>query len=235
MFNIKEPAINIGNEISNRSFELVEAEANEYEKFSSYNEEEKDIVIRLIHTTTCFEQILDNIYFSPHATTKLKELLANEAKIIVDTNMIKSGLSDFYLKKYNNEVICYVNEPRVYEMAKNEETTRSYSAVKLAIQENRDKPMILACGNAPTFIYSAIKTLIEEKVDLSNIALLIFPVGFVNVVESKEYAKEFMQHFGVEGVILEGRYGASTMIVASLHSAYKLIKDYDGKDKYNGK
>jgi precorrin-8X/cobalt-precorrin-8 methylmutase len=235
MFNIKEPNINIGNEISNKSFELVIKEASEYEKFNEFSEDEKDIVVRLIHTTTCFEQILDNIYFSKNSTTKIKELLANEAKIIVDTNMIKSGLSDFYLKKYNNDVICYVNEPRVYDMAKEENTTRSYSAVKLAIQENKDKPMILACGNAPTFIYSAIKTLIEEKVDLSNIALLIFPVGFVNVVESKEYTKEFMNHFGVEGIILDGRYGASTMIVASLHSAYKLIKDYDGKNKYNGK
>lgn len=235
MFELKEPNINIGNEISQKSFDIVEEEANKYEKFASFDEAQKDIVTRLIHTTTCFKEVIENIYFSDSATDKLKMLLSNEAKIIVDTNMIKSGVSDFYIKKYNNEIICYVNEPEVFEMAKLENTTRSYSAVKLAIQKHKDKPLILACGNAPTFIYSAINTLIKEKVDLNNVALLIFPVGFVNVVESKEYAREFMNYFGVDGIVLNGRFGASTMIVATLHSIYKLIKDYDGTDKYNGK
>ena len=96
--------------------------------------------------------------------------------------------------------------------------------------------MVLACGNAPTFIYAAINTLIRLKVNLDNVILLLFPVGFVNVVESKEYGREFMEHFGVEGVILEGRYGASTMVVASLHASYRLIRDYDTEfGKYNGK
>ena len=104
------------------------------------------------------------------------------------------------------------------------------------IEKFKDEPMVLACGNAPTFIYAAINTLIEQNINLDNVILLLFPVGFVNVVESKEYGKDFMNHYGVEGIILEGRYGASTMVVASLHAAYRLIKDYDSEfGKYNGK
>jgi precorrin-8X/cobalt-precorrin-8 methylmutase len=96
--------------------------------------------------------------------------------------------------------------------------------------------MILACGNAPTFIYATINTLIKEGVDLNSVMLLLFPVGFVNVVESKEYGKEFLEAFGVDGIILEGRYGASTMVVATLHAGYRLIRDYDSEfGKYNGK
>ncbi len=95
--------------------------------------------------------------------------------------------------------------------------------------------MILACGNAPTFIYAAINTLLDQGVDLKNVALLLFPVGFVNVVESKDYGKRFCDHYGVSGIIMEGRFGSSTMTVATLHAIYKLIKDYDGKEKYNGK
>jgi precorrin-8X/cobalt-precorrin-8 methylmutase len=34
---------------------------------------------------------------------------------------------------------------------------------------------------------------------------------------------------------MEGRFGSSTMTVATLHATYKLIKDYDGVTKYNGK
>ena len=95
--------------------------------------------------------------------------------------------------------------------------------------------MILACGNAPTFIYAAINTLIEQKVDLKNVAFLLFPVGFVNVVESKDYSRRFCDHFDVAGIIMQGRFGSSTMTVATLHAIFKLIKDYDGVYKYNGK
>ncbi len=62
--------------------------------------------------------MLDNIYFSKGAVSKIKELLESDAKIIVDVNMIKVGVSEFYLKKYNSEIICYVNEPFAFELAK---------------------------------------------------------------------------------------------------------------------
>ncbi len=235
-FELLEPPINIGDAISLKSFEMIHAEAIEYEGFSRFDENERALVERLIHTTTCFDQVIDNIYFSSNAMLKLKELLERKAKLIVDTNMIRSGLSSFYLDKYENEVICYVNEPEVFEMAKVNETTRSYAAVELAIERYKDEPMVLACGNAPTYIYAAINALIKHKINLDNVILLLFPVGFVNVVESKKYGRDFMEHFSCEGIILEGRYGASTMVVASLHAAYRLIKDYDSEfGKYNGK
>jgi len=235
-FTLEEPPINIGADISEKSFEMIEAEIVHYPKYHEFDENEKALVDRLIHTTTCFNEVINNIYFSKNAMLKLKDLLQNKAKLIVDTNMIRSGLSQFYLNKYENEVICYVNEPEVFEMAEKNGTTRSYAAVELAIEKFRDEPMVLACGNAPTFIYAAINTLIKEKINLDNVILLLFPVGFVNVVESKEYGKKFLEHFNAEGIILQGRYGASTMVVASLHAAYKLIKDFDtGQGKYNGK
>ena len=235
-FELKEPPINLGDEISKRSFEMIEKEAKDYVGYHRFDPQEQALVARLIHTTTCFDQVIDNMYFTPNAMHKLKELLEKKAKLIVDTNMIRSGLSKFYLEKYENEVICYVNEPEVFAMANENETTRSYAAVELAITKFKDEPMVLACGNAPTFIYAAINALIKLNVNLDNVILLLFPVGFVNVVESKTYGKDFMEHFNADGIILEGRYGASTMVVAALHAAYRLIKDYDSEfGKYNGK
>jgi precorrin-8X/cobalt-precorrin-8 methylmutase len=234
-FKLQEPPINIGADISVKSFEIIEKELLDYPKAKEFSQSELAVIARLIHTTTCFEQVLDNIYFSPNALERIKDLLQKEAKIIVDVNMIKVGLSQFYLDKYKNEVICYVNEPFSYEYAKVNKTTRSYAAVVKAIEMHKDSPMVLVCGNAPTFIYAAINTLIKQKVDLSNVALLLFPVGFVNVIESKEYGKKFSQAFDVPSVIMQGRFGSSTMGVATLHATYKLIKDYDGTTCYNGK
>lgn len=234
-FKKEQPPINIGADISVKSFEMIEEELKSYEKAKEFSKDELEIISRLIHTTSCFDEVLENIYFSSNSIEHIKSLLQNRAKIIVDVNMIKVGLSKFYLDKYENEVICYINEPFTYEIAEKNKTTRSYAAVVEAIKRYKNKPMILACGNAPTFIYAAINTLLEEKVDLSKVALLCFPVGFVNVVESKEYAIKFSKHFDVSSIIMRGRFGSSTMSVATLHAIYKLIHDYDGKEKYNGK
>jgi len=234
-FKQEQPPINIGADISVRSFEIIEKELANYPKAKEFNEEELAVISRLIHTTTCFEQVLENIYFSNNALHRIKRLLLEKAKIIVDVNMIKVGLSQFYLDTYGNEVVCYINEPFTYEYAQKNKTTRSYGAVVEAIKRHKDEPMVLVCGNAPTFIYAAINTLLDEKVDLSKVALLLFPVGFVNVIESKEYAKRFSKSFNVPAVIMQGRFGSSTMGVATLHATYKLIKDYDGTTHYNGK
>ena len=231
----EQPPINIGADISVKSFEMIEEELANYPKAKEFNEEELAVISRLIHTTTCFDQILDNIYFSENALYRIKNLLLDKAKIIVDVNMIKVGLSQFYLDTYDNEVVCYINEPFTYEHAEKNKTTRSYAAVVEAIKRHKDEPLVLVCGNAPTFIYAAINTLLDEKVDLSKVALLLFPVGFVNVFESKDYGRRFSEAFDVPSVIMQGRFGSSTMGVATLHATYKLIKDYDGTTHYNGK
>lgn len=231
----EEPPVNIGADISLKSFEIISKELQDYEKAKAFDEEQLEVIHRLIHTTTCFDEVLDNVFFSDHAIQRIQKLLLNKAKIIVDVNMIKVGLSQFYLNKYDNEVICYVNEPFTYELSEKNKTTRSYAAVVEAIKRHKDQPLILACGNAPTFIYAAINTLLEQKVDLSQVALLLFPVGFVNVVESKEYGKRFCEAFDVPTVMMQGRFGSSTMTVATLHAIYKLIENFDGTNKYNGK
>mgnify|MGYP005988730837 FL=1 len=231
----EQPPINIGADISVKSFEMIEEELQDYPKAKEFDENEIEVISRLIHTSTCFEEVLENICFTEDAIPRIQKLLLNKAKIIVDVNMIKVGLSDFYLNTYGNEVICYINEPFTYEMAEKNKTTRSYAAVVEAIKKHKNEPMVLACGNAPTFIYAAINTLLDEGVDLSNVAFLLFPVGFVNVVESKDYGKRFCEQFNIPAVIMEGRFGSSTMTVATLHATYKLIKDYDGTEKYNGK
>jgi precorrin-8X/cobalt-precorrin-8 methylmutase len=234
-FKQEQPPINIGADISVKSFEMIEEELKDYEKAKEFDKNEIEVISRLIHTSTCFEQVLENIFFTQDAIPRMQKLLQNRAKIIVDVNMIKVGLSQFYLNTYGNEVVCYINEPFTYEMAEKNKTTRSYAAVVEAIKMHKDEPLILACGNAPTFIYAAVNTLLDEGVDLSNVAFILFPVGFVNVVESKDYGKRFCEAFNIPAVIMEGRFGSSTMTVATLHATYKLIKDYDGVSKYNGK
>ncbi len=235
-FEILEPPVTIGADISVRSFETIRRELAEgYPQIARFSPDEQAVIERLIHTTSCFEAVLENIYFTPDAVGRIRGLLQEGARIVLDVNMIRVGLSSFYLETYGNEAVCYVNEPFAFESAKANGTTRSYAAAVEAIRRHRDGPMILACGNAPTFIYAAINTLLSEGVDLSQVALLLFPVGFVNVVESKAYGRKFAEAFDVPAIIMEGRFGGSPQVVATLHAIYKTIQDYDGGTRYNGK
>ncbi|OGI03275.1 MAG: hypothetical protein A2Y25_05080 [Candidatus Melainabacteria bacterium GWF2_37_15] len=217
-FQIKKPEIKDPQEIEDLSLKTISREAATYPAFNKFYPEEQKVAQRMIHTTTCFEQIINNIYFSDNATTRIKDLLKNGAAIITDTNMIKAGLSKNYTEKYGNNVICYVAE-----VPRQEGVTRTDTAVKKALEECNNKPMILACGNAPTFLYAAIEYIVKEKLEISNIALIAMPVGFINVVESKEYTLEFMQKLDVQGIVLKGRYGGSPLVVSTLHALYKAI------------
>lgn len=222
-FSIKQPEIKDPKEIEKLSMEAISSEANGYERFQGFTYDQQKVVQRMIHTTTCFDQIISNIIFSENATEKIKSFLANGAAIITDTNMIKAGLSKIYTDKYENQVICYVADSDVRDIANKEGTTRTVAAVKKALDELKNTPVILACGNAPTFLYAAIEAFIKNEWDLSNVIMLAMPVGFINVEESKEYTLEFMKKTGVEGLILNGRYGGSPLVVSSLHSLYKLL------------
>ena len=117
-FKQEKPPINMGADISVKSFEIIKKELKEYSELKKFKYDEIEVISRLIHTSSCFKQVLNNIFFSENAISKIQNLLKNKAKIIVDVNMIKIGISEFYLNTYKNEVICYVNEPFTFEEAK---------------------------------------------------------------------------------------------------------------------
>ena len=60
-FKLEEPPINIGADISVRSFEMIEEELKDYAKANDYTKDQLEVISRLIHTTTCFDEVLDNI------------------------------------------------------------------------------------------------------------------------------------------------------------------------------
>ncbi len=222
-FTLQRPKVLSGIDIEKESMLYIERECGKYPKYETFKENQQSIIRRLIHTTSLFDQVLNNIYFTDGFVDRSMDLLKNGASIIVDTNMIKSGVSRYYTDKYNNDVICYVSDEKIINEAKEKGVTRTYLAVQKSIMENVGSPMILACGNAPTFIYSMIETIVNEKLNTDDMSIIAYPVGFINVAESKDYLIDFAKHYNAECSVMRGNYGASTMVVASLHAMYKLI------------
>jgi precorrin-8X/cobalt-precorrin-8 methylmutase len=188
-------------DIEKRSFEIITEILGDTE----LNPENELVIKRVIHTTADFEYV-ENLVFSEHAVAKGIEALKNGCDIVTDTQMAKSGINKAILGKLGGQVHCFMSNPDVAAEAKERGITRAIVSMERAAK--LDKPCIFAIGNAPTALIS-----LHEQIEqgLLNPALIIgVPVGFVNVVESKE----LIIASGVPHIVARGRKGGSNVAAA---------------------
>lgn len=171
-------------------------------------EEHQAVVKRVIHTTADFDYAR-TMCFSSGAVEKGVEALKGGVSIVTDTNMAKSGVSRPSLAKLGGEVICYMADEDVARQAREQETTRA--AVSMQKAKENHPGAIIAVGNAPTALLE-LAELIE--VGLRPALVIAVPVGFVNVVESKEHIWEVCEKHQVPIIAAMGRKGGSGVAAA---------------------
>ena len=189
-------------DIEKRSFEIITELLGDRKL-----EPENELVIkRAIHTTADFDYA-DNLVFSPHAVKKGIEALRNGCDIVTDTQMAKAGINKTILASLGGAVHCFMADADVAEAAKQRGVTRALVSMEKAAK--LQKPCIFAIGNAPTALVS-LEHLMEEG-KLSPALIIGVPVGFVNVVESKELLIEKALS---PYIIARGRKGGSNVAAA---------------------
>lgn len=188
-------------EIEKRSFEII----TEILGDKILDPKNEKIIKRAIHTSADFEYA-DSLYFSENVTDILIAALKNGADIVTDTQMAKSGINKATLAKFGGEVHCFMSDEDVAAEAKEREVTRATISMEKACK--LQKPVIFAIGNAPTALLR-LKELIEEH-KLSPVGIIGVPVGFVNVVESKEQ----IMTTDVPCIVARGRKGGSNIAAA---------------------
>jgi precorrin-8X/cobalt-precorrin-8 methylmutase len=198
--------------IEEKSFEIIE---NELER--TLDPQIAPIVKRVIHTTADFEYA-DLIKFSNDFVEIAKKELRNGGKIYADTSMIVSGVNKSALKKYGLEIVNYVHEKSVYEVAKEKNITRSMAGIEKAVQEGISMYMV---GNAPTAIYKIGELADENK--LKPKWIIGVPVGFVGAAESKEE----LLNWDIPSAVIRGRKGGSPVAVAILNALFKIMRSED--------
>ena len=123
--------------------------------------------------------------------------------------MALAGVSKPALSKLGGKALCLMAEPAVAAEARERETTRAAVSMERALAEYPDA--VLAVGNAPTALLK-IAELLEAG---SRPSLVIgVPVGFVNVVESKERLLAACRRCGVPAIVALGRKGGSNVAAA---------------------
>jgi len=199
-------------DIEKRSFEII----TEILGDTRLDPENELVIKRVIHTTADFEYV-QNLVFSDHAVQKGIEALKNGCDIVTDTQMAKSGINKTILGKLGGQVHCFMSDADVAAEAKERGITRAIVSMERAAK--LEKPCIFAIGNAPTALIS-----LHEQITtgILNPALIIgVPVGFVNVVESKELIIES----GVPHIVARGRKGGSNVAAAICNAMlYQILR-----------
>ena len=169
------------------------------------NPENELVIKRVIHTTADFDYA-QNLCFSEHAVSRGIEALREGCDIVTDTQMAKAGINKTVLGKLGGQVRCFMSDPDVAEEAECRGITRAVVSMERAAV--LEKPCIFAIGNAPTALISLYELIRAGKL---HPALVIgVPVGFVNVVESKEQ----IMTVGSPYIVARGRKGGSNVAAA---------------------
>lgn len=203
-------------EIETRSFEIITEELGDTPLVPGT----ELIVKRCIHTSADFDYA-ENLCFSSNAVEKAIEAIKNGACIVTDTQMAKAGINKKALAKYGGEVFCFMSDEDVAAKAKELGCTRATASMDKAA--SMGKPLIFAIGNAPTALVRLYELIQEKKI--SPYLIIGVPVGFVNVVQSKEMIMETDTPY----IVARGRKGGSNIAACICYALLYMIdneRDY---------
>lgn len=195
------PEITAPMEIEKRSFEIITELLGE----RVLDPENEAVIKRVIHTSADFDYA-DTLAFSEHAVSKGIAALRSGCDIVTDTQMAKAGINKRILESLGGEVHCFMSDPDVAAEAKSRGVTRAMVSMEKAAKLL--KPCIYAIGNAPTALFTLRKLLDAGK--LNAVLIIGVPVGFVNVVESKE----LILNADIPYIVARGQKGGSTIAAA---------------------
>ena len=189
-------------QIEKRSFEIITEELGDRALVPGT----EPVVKRCIHTSADFDYA-DNLVFSENVVEKALSALRRGASIVTDTQMAEAGINKKKLAQYGGQVYCFMSDEDVAEAARENGTTRAAASMdKAAELYQRTPELIFAIGNAPTALVRLYELVREGG--LAPELIIGVPVGFVNVVQSKEMILELKD---TPYIVARGRKGGSNI------------------------
>lgn len=199
-------------DIEKRSMEIIDQELGNI----TLPEDKRDIIKRVIHTTADFE-FARTMRFSDDAVARGLDALKRGATILTDTNMACTGISAVSLKKLGGQKVCYMADPEIAAIAKRNGSTRATASMDKAC--DIEGPLIIAIGNAPTALLRLAELIEADKIHPDLV--IGVPVGFVNVIASKEA----IMKCHVPYIVATGRKGGSAIAAAICNALiYRLTR-----------
>jgi precorrin-8X/cobalt-precorrin-8 methylmutase len=139
--------------------------------------------------------------------------------VVADVEMICSGLSAPRLAHFGMTTHQFIGDADVIAAAQAEDTTRAVQAMRKAHRLGLLQGAIVGIGNAPTALIELVRLIREEG--LRPALVIGMPVGFVSAAESKDLMAARAE---VPWIVIRGRKGGSTLVVAALHALLALAE-----------
>lgn len=192
------------------SFATIRAEGS----FDHLPADAEKVAVRMVHGTGQVD-LAAELVIHPSLVVAARSALEAGAPILTDAHMVASGVTRARLPR-DNEVLCWLRDPRVPSLAQAMGTTRSAAAVSLWAE--RLEGAVVAIGNAPTALFHLLELLLDGSPRPA--AIIGCPVGFIGAAESKEALAAFHAEHGIDVPFLtvRGRRGGSAMTASALNA-----------------
>lgn len=192
------------------SFATIRREAD----LSRIPADAEKLAVRMIHGSGQVD-LADDLVIHPRMVSAARTALEAGAPMLCDATMVATGVTRSRLPK-DNEVLCFLNDPRVPGLATEWRTTRTAAAVSL--WEPVLEGAVVAIGNAPTALFHLLELIADGGPRPA--AIVGCPVGFIGAAESKDALAAFAQTHGVDipFVTVRGRRGGSAMTSSALNA-----------------
>lgn len=168
------------------------------------------VAVRMVHASGQVDLTRD-LDIHPGLVAAARSALEAGAPILTDATMVASGVTRARLPK-DNDVLCFLRDPRVPDLAKAWGTTRSAAAVSL--WEDAIDGAVVAFGNAPTALFHLLEMLLDGSPRPA--AIIGTPVGFIGAAESKLALASFS--LDIPYLTVHGRRGGSAMAASALNA-----------------
>ena len=204
-----------GQAIEHDSFAIIDAEVGPH----AYTSAQWPVVRRMIHANADldFNGLTD---FHPQAVAAgIAAICRGGTPVVADVEMICSGLSKPRLAHFGMAAHQFISDDDVIAQARAENSTRAVQAMRKAWRLGLLEGGIVGIGNAPTALLELVRLVREEGVRPTLVVGM--PVGFVSAAESKDALAELAE---VPWIVIRGRKGGSTLVVAALHALLALAE-----------
>ncbi len=201
--------------ITHTSFGLIDQEVGCHH----FTAAEYAVVRRVIHTTADFD-FVQLMRFSGQPFNAAMEAFQKAQPVVTDVSMVAAGIGTVAAKTWQSPVVIAVQQsegllaqtPSIQTSSIQTLVTKTRSADGMQVCARAYPEAIFAVGNAPT----ALLALCEEiaRSDCRPALVIGAPVGFVNVVESKQALAEL----AVPYILVAGRKGGSAVAAAILNA-----------------
>ena len=183
-------------EITEASFAQIDREIGAH----TFTPSEYAVVRRVIHTTADFD-FKHLVKFSHGPFAAVQQALAAEPTIVTDVSMVAAGIATISQKTWQPTIQIAVQQAGCPPGQ-----TRSAYGMKVCAEASPQA--IFVIGNAPTALLALCEGIRARQ---WRPALVIgAPVGFINVVESKQA----LAQLSVPHILVSGRKGGSAVAAA---------------------